>query len=193
MLITQVMESLINRDNVEKGQGVGALQELDVEAMQKNLATLAAQLNDLETVDMQLIMRQIEHVKSSLPSLRDDEIGQSIQLIDSYPGQVIPGEKIQLLVDTESVSAEAALPVLREAVGNQRLSAYSSPIAVVNPNARAELVRVLREVRATIAGMLALVFTVLFLILDYSTILSTMKYLLAKTKHRHWLVRILIR
>lgn len=192
MLITQVMQSLVKGENVDEGESVSALQDLDVEAMQENLANLAGQLDSIETVDVQLIIDQIEQVKNSLPQLRDDEIGQSIQLIDSYiQGQVIPGEKIQLLVDTESLTAAAALPVLQEAVGNKSLSCYASPIAIVNPNARAELVRVLREVKATIAGMLAVVFTVLFLILDYSTVLSTMKCLLSRTRRRRWAARIL--
>ena len=182
MLISQVMRGLVGDKSEESA---GNLQDLDIAAMQETLAALAGQLKNVETVDVQLIIDQIQQVKESLPQLRDEEIGQSIQLINSYiQGQVIPGEKIQLLLDGDSVSAEEAQGVIREVLDNQYLSVYSSPVGIVNPNARAELFRVLSEVRATIAGMLAIFFTLLFLILDYSTVMSVMKQLESRITSR---------
>lgn len=183
LLIKQVMQSLVGESVGSESDTAGSLQDLDVEKMKADLSTLAEQLNNIQAVDVQMIINQVEQVKASLPNLRDDEIGQSIKLINSYiDGQVIPGEQVQLLVDKHGVTAEQAEPLLREAVGNRYLSVYSSPVGIVNPNARAELFRVLKEVRATIAGLLAIVITVLLLILDYSTVLSVMKQLAARTK-----------
>ncbi len=192
LLINQVMKGLVGDEAKDVPDSAGNLQDLDIAKMQDSLAALAGQLNNIETVDVQMIIDQVQQVKQSLPQLRDEEIGQSIQLINSYiEGQVIPGEQIQLLLDKESVTAERAQTTLRQALGNAYLSVYSSPVGIVNPNPRAELFRVLKEVRATIAGMLAIVITVLLLILDYSTVMSVMRQLAARSRGKTIWKRIL--
>ena len=58
--------------------------------MQESLADATGRINAVQSVDIEAIIQQISKVKDSLPDLRDEEIGQSINLIDSYiAGEVI--------------------------------------------------------------------------------------------------------
>ncbi len=189
LVISLLMDKLFrNLVGTEGESDVTALQNLDVKAMQSSLNDIAERINAVQSVDIEAIIEQIRKVKESLPDLRDEEIGQSIKLIDRYiAGEVIPGERIQLVLDKAAVDGKTAEATIREALDNQYATTFTMPVAVVNPDARAELVRVLREVRATIAGLLAIVFTLLSLVLDHAAVFSTMRYVQSQKRvYRGW-------
>lgn len=184
LLMDKLFKSLVG---TEGEADVTSLQNLDVKAMQESLANIATRINAVQAVDIQAIIDQIRDVKDNLPDLKDEEIGQSVKLIDRYiAGEVIPGERVQLVIDKGSIDADQAEKLIQETLGNRYISTFTMPVAVVNPDARAELFRVLREVRATIAGLLAVLFTLLTLILDYSTIMSAMRKVLSEKGRFGW-------
>ncbi len=185
LLMDRLFRSLVG---TEGESDVTALQNVDVKAMQTSLNDIALRINAVQAVDIESIIDQIRKVKDSLPDLRDEEIGQSIKLIDRYiAGEVIPGERIQLVLDKAAVDSKTAETVIRQTLGHNYATTFTMPVAVVNPDARAELVRVLREVRATIAGLLAVVFTLLALVLDHAAVFSTLRYVLGQKRvNRAW-------
>ncbi|NMB46997.1 MAG: hypothetical protein GX998_11395 [Firmicutes bacterium] len=185
LLMDKLFRSLVG---TEGESDVTSLQSLDVQAMQSSLNNIAGRINAVQSVDIEAIIEQIRKVKDSLPDLRDEEIGQSIKLIDRYiAGEVIPGERIQLVLDKGAMDSQEAQTVIRDALDNQYVTTFTMPVAVINPDARAELVRVLREVRATIAGLLAVVFTLMSLVLDHASVFSTMRQMLSqKRANKGW-------
>ena len=75
-----------------------------------------------------------------------------------------------MVLDKGVVKGKEAEKLIQEALDNRYASTFTMPVAVVNPDARAELVRVLQEVRAIIAGLLAVVFTLGSLMLDHASV-----------------------
>ncbi|NLK08368.1 MAG: hypothetical protein GX316_06665 [Firmicutes bacterium] len=185
LLMDKLFRSLVG---TEEDSDVTTLQNLDVQAMQNSLHDIAERINAVQAVDIELIIEEVRKVKENLPELRDEEIGQSIKLIDRYiAGEVIPGERVQLVIDKAAVDNKEAETTIRQALGHNYAAVFSMPVGVVNPDARAELVRVLREVRATIAGLLAIVFTLLVLVLDHAAVFSILRSILKqKRQYRGW-------
>lgn len=123
--------------------------------------------------------------------LGDEDIGRSIRLINTYiAGQVIPGERIQIMVENGQVDEGQVETVLRRSLDNPYLNIYSTSVGVINPDARSEIFRLLTEVRAIIAGLLAIVFTGSILMLDHAVVFSTLKYLrrAGRAKRLRWQV-----
>lgn len=162
---------------VQTGEGsLDSLENLDVEEMRQSLDGISVQLNNVQAIDVQAIIEQIGFVRGSLPDLSDAEIGQSIRLINTYlGGQVIPGERIQLLVQGEKVDEQYLEEIFQAELENPYAHTYSTSVGMINPDARGEIFRILQEVRSIVAGMLAIIFTLIVLVLDYATIFSTLK------------------
>jgi hypothetical protein len=178
LLINSLFKDMLG----DGGSQVGVIGDLDVALMRDNLDNIAARLEAVRQVDLDAVIHQMQQVRDALPQLQEEDMGRSVRLINSYiAGQVIPGEKIDLLVD-DAVSPREAERAVQEELDNEYISVLSTPAGVVRPNTRAELFRVLREVRGIIAGLAAIVFTVLTLILDHATILSAGRRLLAGKK-----------
>ncbi|MGI6037744.1 MAG: ABC transporter permease [Limnochordia bacterium] len=178
VFLSLLLNSLF-KDMLGEGNDVGTIGDLDVALMRDNLDNMALRLDAVRAVDLDAVIGQMEQLQEILPELEEAEIGQSVRLINSYmDGQVIPGERIELLVDG-AISGRRAEQLIREGTANEYLSVVHVPAGTVSPNPRAELFRVLVEVRGIIAGLIALVFTLLTLILDHATIFSAAKYLLA--------------
>ncbi|HHV93751.1 MAG TPA: hypothetical protein GXX47_04335 [Firmicutes bacterium] len=184
LVISLLMDKLFRSLTGTEGEtDLTSLQNLDIQAMKESLADVAARINAVQSVDIEAVIEQIRKVKDSLPDLRDEEIGQSINLIDSYiAGEVIPGDQIQLVLDKGVVKSKEAEKLIQEALDNRYATTFTMPVAVVNPDARAELIRVLQEVRAIIAGLLAVVFSLGSLVLDHASVFSTIKRILAQKR-----------
>ncbi len=160
-----------------------SLQNLDLEAMRKSLSGISEQIGNVQEIDVAAIIEQIGFVRDTLPNLNDAEIGQSIRLINTYlGGQVIPGERIQLLIQGKAVDEKMLEGVFQRELDNPYLHTYSTSVGMVTPDARGELFRILKEVRSIVAGMLAIIFTIIVLVLDHATIFSTLKYVRASGK-----------
>ncbi len=181
-LVTLLLNGLFQtlaQTAIASGEGsIDSLENLDIEAMRSSLNGISGQIANVQDIDVTAIIQQIGFVRDTLPDLRDEEIGQSIRLINTYlGGQVIPGERIQILVEGERVDEKGLERVLREQLENPYLHTYSTSVGMINPNARGEIFRVLKEVRSIVAGLLSIIFTIVVLVLDHATVFSTIKYL----------------
>jgi len=193
LFLNGLLKNLTQANSDAVGQdGLDSLQNLDIEAMRASLSNIAEQIGSVQQIDVQAIIDQITDIRDSLPQLDDEEIGKSIHLIDNYiGGQVIPGERVQILVENTSIDESKVEPLIREKLSNQYLNTYSVAVGTVNPDTRTEVFRILKEVRATIAGIMAIVFTGIVMMLDHATIISTIKWLRSsKKKSRFRWIRI---
>ena len=170
-------------------ESLDSLQNLDIEEMRESLAGISAQISNVQEIDVAAIMEQIGFVRDTLPNLNDAEIGQSIRLINTYlGGQVIPGERVQLLIEGQHVDEKALESLFREELENPYMHTYSTSVGMVTPDARGEVFRILKEVRSIVAGMLSIIFTMIVLVLDHATVFSTLKFLRANDRpnKRRW-------
>ncbi|NLJ79418.1 MAG: ABC transporter permease, partial [Firmicutes bacterium] len=162
-----------------------SLENLDIEEMRISLNGISEQIKNVQEIDVTAIIEQIQFVGDTLPNLRDEEIGQSIRLINTYlGGQVIPGERIQILVEGQAVDEKKLEETFRAELNHPYLHTYSTSVGMVNPDARGEIFRILKEVRSIVAGLLAIIYTGVVLILDHATVFSTLKYLRSCEKSR---------
>lgn len=187
LLVTLLLNGLFQslaQAAVNAGEGsIDSLENLDIEEMRTSLNGISEQIANVQDIDVQAIIQQIEFVRDTLPNLEDEEIGQSIRLINTYlGGQVIPGERIQILVHDGSVDEKEIEKTLQVELDNPYLHTYSTSVGMVNPDARSEIFRILKEVRAIVAGMLAIIYTGVILVLDHATVFSTLKYIRAARK-----------
>lgn len=156
-------------------QAVATLQAFDAVGARNNLTSVNTKLAQLGQLDIPLMSTQLQYMSASIPNLKDDEINHSVNLLDKFiAGQVIPGERIQILT-TSTVSVERITPLVYSQVGHQNVSLYSTDLGVIEPNPRGELYRVLNEVRAILAAMTGIVVTLLFLALDHTGIMTVIR------------------
>lgn len=176
---------------IQSGEGsFDSLENLDIEKMRSSLNGISTQIENVQEIDVAAIIEQIGFVRDTLPDLKDAEIGQSIRLINTYlGGQVIPGERIQILIQGERFDEKKLEKLLQNELQNPYLHTYSTSVGMVNPDARGEIFRILKEVRSIVAGMLSIIFTIIVLVLDHATIFSTLKYVRSSQKPvtRRWL------
>lgn len=178
LLINGLFQSLAQAAVQAGEDSLASLENLDIAAMRASLDQISSQIANVQSIDVQAIINQIEYVRDTLPMLGDEDIGRSIRLINTYiAGQVIPGERIQIMVENGRVDEGQVEKILRSRLDNPYLNIYSTSVGVINPDARSEIFRLLTEVRAIIAGLLAMGFTASILMLDHSAIFSTLKYL----------------
>ncbi|WP_461364072.1 hypothetical protein [Candidatus Darwinibacter acetoxidans] len=171
-------------------ESLDSLQNLDIEEMRSSLDGISTQIANVQEIDVAAIMEQIGFVRDTLPDLSDAEIGQSIRLINTYlGGQVIPGERVQLLIQGEAPNEKALEKIFQTELENPYLHTYSTSAGMVSPDARGEIFRILKEVRSIVAGMLAIIFTMIVLALDHAAIFSTLKQLRAgkKARTKRWM------
>lgn len=154
---------------------VAALQAFDVAGTKSNLANVNSKLAQLGQVNVPLMSTQLQYMAASVPNLKDEEISHSVTLLDKFiAGQVIPGERIQILTSS-NISIDAVAPVIYNQVGHNNVSLYSTELGIIEPDARGELYTVLNEVRAILASMTAMIVTLLFLALDHTGIMTVMR------------------
>jgi len=154
---------------------VATLQAFDVTGAKSNLTSVNSRLAQLGQLNVPLMSTQLQYMAASVPNLKDEEISHSVKLLDKFiAGQVIPGERIQILTSS-NVSIDAAMPVIYKQVGHNNVSLYSTELGVIEPNARGELYTVLNQVREILAAMTAIVLTLLFLALDHTAIMTVMR------------------
>ena len=183
LLVTLLLNGLFQslaQAAVNAGEGsIDSLENLDIEEMRTSLNGISEQIANVQDIDVQAIIQQIEYVHDTLPNLEDEEIGQSIRLINTYLGDRSSQGAVQILVHDGSVDEKDVERILQVELDNPYLHTYSTSVGMINPDARSEIFRILKEVRAIVAGMLAVIYTGVILILDHATIFSTLKYIRA--------------
>lgn len=166
------------------GSVLTRLQSLDVVGVRDSLSAIRDDLADIRTVDASSIADQLKYIRESLPRVEDGEVGRSISLIDRYiGGQVIPGERVQVMVDS-GVPKDRARAVMRRVAGDDRLAVYASDVGIVQETIRSEVIRVMQQARVTIAALVAVVFTLYTLAFDHSALMSAMRRLAPARRRR---------
>ncbi|BBB91563.1 MAG TPA: hypothetical protein PKA28_13740 [Methylomusa anaerophila] len=154
---------------------INTLKAFNVEGARAGLTDANTRLAVLGQVNVPVISAQIQYLANAVPNLKDEEISHSVKLLDKFiAGQVIPGARIQILT-TSKVSVDAVTPIVQKQVGHNNISLYSSDLGVIEPNTRAELQQMLGEIKSILAGMTAIIATVLFLGLDHTAIMTVIR------------------
>lgn len=154
---------------------IASLKSFDAAGAQTNLTNISSRLNEVKQINTPMITTQLQYMAASVPNLKDEDINHSIKLLDKFiAGQVIPGERIQILT-TNNISTEAIAPIVNQAAGHNNASLYSTSLGVIEPNARAEVMQILNQVKAILAGMTAIIATILFLVLDHTAVMTVIR------------------
>ncbi len=154
---------------------LGTLRAFDAQGAKRSLTDANTRLNGLQEINVPMITAQVQYLANAVPSLKDEEISHSVALLDKFiAGQVIPGARIQILT-TSNIATEAVAPIVHAQVGHSNVSLYSTALGVIEPNARGELYQVLNEVKGILAGMTAMIITILFLGLDHTAIMTVIR------------------
>jgi hypothetical protein len=163
-------------DVVDKGQGaVASLRSFDAAGARANLDDAGSRLAQVQQVNVPLITTQLQYMAAAIPNMKDDEINHSVALLDKFiAGQVIPGARIQILT-TNNISTEAVMPLVVNEVGNSNASLYSTAVGVIEPDPRGQMMSVLAEVKAILAGLTAIAITILYLALDHTALMTVFK------------------
>lgn len=150
------------------------MQGLDVPALKADLADISRRLEAIAQIDVAAVTKQIRYARESLPDLRDEELGRSIRLIDRYiGGDVIPGQRLQLLVPADLPAAQVAAEARRSA--GERATTAISPAGSVKPDVRGIVFRLLGKVRSTVAGLAAVALVAAALVLDHALLISALR------------------
>lgn len=181
-------KSTIDRVVVNGNTTLAALRSFDIAGAKNNLHSTNERLTQLKQLDVPLITTQLQYMSAAAPNLKDEDISHSVTLLDKFiAGQVIPGQRIQILT-TNRISADAIAPIVYKQVGHTNVSLYSSALGVIEPNTRSEVYQLLNEVKAILAGMAAIIVTILFLVLDHTAVMAVTrrKRLFTKIKVKGW-------
>lgn len=135
-------------------------------------------------IDLAGIAGQAEKLEKALPQLSDEKITSSLSLVDQYlAGEVSPTGSVSLLV-RGGANLRQARGLIQQQLESDRLSLYSMQAGVVKPNMRSEVMRILGEVRLTIAAILIVLVTLLSLIFDHATLITAFRFWNRNHKHR---------
>ncbi|MDF2875508.1 MAG: hypothetical protein K0R22_2191 [Sporomusa sp.] len=154
---------------------IATLKAFDVAGAKTSLTSANTRLGALQELNTPMVTAQVQYLASAVPNLKDEEINRSINLLDKFiAGQVIPGARIQILT-TSSIDVSAVTPVVQKQAGHNNISLYSTALGVIEPDPRGELYQVLTEVKSILAGMTAIIVTILFLGLDHTAIMTVIR------------------
>lgn len=182
------VQGLLDDITVSGKSTIANLRSFDVQGAKQNLASANERLAKLNDVNVPLVTAQLQYMAQAVPNLKDEEIGRSVKLLDNFiAGQVIPGERIQILT-SRNISTDAVAPLVEAQVGHSNASLYSSDLGVIEPDTRGQVYQLLNEVRAILAGLTAMIVTLVFLALDHTSVMAVMrrKRLAVKTTHSGW-------
>jgi len=178
--LLRVEESLNSGADWQKVEGIineinQTAKVIDTSQLQEKLLSIQELLMELQTDQLPVVLNQLTYIQNSLPNLKEDEIVETINLIDSYiAGQVIPGDQIQLLIKGNYDSKEV-IDKVKGVINNPAVTYIEMDAGVLQPNTRGEIFNVLSQVRAVISTIIAFIFTVLVMILDQTLIISILQ------------------
>ena len=154
---------------------LAGLKAFDAAGARANLSDINARLDQVQQINTPMVTAQLQYMAASVPNLKDEDISHSVKLLDKFiAGQAIPGERIQILT-VSNVSTDAVAPIVHRDAGHNQASLYSTALGVIEPNPRAEVMGILNQVKAILAGMTAIIATILFLVLDHTAIMTVIR------------------
>lgn len=159
------------------------LGRLDDEKMNQEIHGVKESLEKIQGSDVEAIIEELNYISDTLPKLRDEEVTNTLKLIDKYmSGSIIPGEQILILVPA-GLKISSTKSFVMEVIGQSTISVFKMDAGNLQPNVRGEFLRIISEVRETITAMVAIVLIMLVLMLDFSGVMSVIKKLRKKKNH----------
>lgn len=161
---------------VKEGKSVAdALEKFEGSKAQSDLLALNKQLKTLHNTDFQQMAKEVRQLAINAPRLSDEDIYRSVKLMDKViEGQIIPGKRLQIMVDRNLPLAQAK-PIIYKVLGHENVGIYETDLGVIEPNLYLQFYQVLKEVQAVLAGLASLVLTALFLAIDHTAIMSVLQ------------------
>lgn len=154
---------------------VEALQNFEGSKAKEELIAANQKLNELAKEDFKAFARELRYLADNTPKLVDEEIYQSIQLMDKViEGQVIPGKRLQIMVD-RYLWLDGIKPIIYAELGHENVGVFEADLGAIEPNIYLQVYQVLSEVQAVLAGLTSIVVTVLLLALDHTAIMSALR------------------
>lgn len=151
------------------------LQNFDVVGARNNLHDISEHIDQTNAMNLPAIALQLQYLGAAAPNLKDDEIAHSVVLLDKFiAGQIIPGERVQVLINS-GIGVKGVEQIIKRDVGHENISIYTTPAGIIEPDARGELFEVLGEVKALLAAIVSIVFTLAVLMLDHTPIMSAIR------------------
>ncbi|NLW45759.1 MAG: hypothetical protein GXY86_00235 [Firmicutes bacterium] len=169
-------------------QVLSTLTGFNPKQVKSGLKMISDHLFGSDRVDLTALIVQVEKFRDALPQLLDEEIGNSVNLIDKYvDGESTPGERLQIFINAE-IDKDLINAAIRDTINSSRSTIYSLPVGTIQPDIRGELFKILAEVRSTIAALVVMILWVLIFILDQSLIISMLKMMdqTLLPKRRRW-------
>ncbi len=154
---------------------LATLKNFDAAGAKSGLRDINGRLEKVQQINVPLVTAQLQYMAAAAPNLKDEDISHTLAIIDKFiAGQVIPGERIQILT-TSNVGTDAVTPIVYREAGHNSASLYSTDMGIIEPDARGQLYQVLHEVKAILAGIAAIVATSLFLVFDHTAIMAVIR------------------
>ncbi|HBL35615.1 MAG TPA: hypothetical protein DDZ55_02275 [Firmicutes bacterium] len=152
--------------------------DLDFTALREGLGSVATGFDELQANNnVLLIIEELEKIKSSLPKLKDEEMGKAITLLDRYlDGETNPGEKVELFVNT-GYEEEELQRIVNGFFDSDRVRIQSLPAGILQPDVRNEVTRLLGEVQGVIAALAVIILAILLFLQDQAPILAVFHHL----------------
>ncbi len=167
----QNLKELISSTN----QAIAGITGVNLDGVKTGLNVATDRLFGSEKIDLSAMIAELERFRDSLPKLLDEEIGNTVGLIDKYVGGAsVAGQRIQIFTKT-GIDRELVDAAIQDSIGGAQMGIFSLPVGTINPDIRSELYKILGEVRSTIAALVVLILWVLTFILDQSLIISMLK------------------
>jgi len=167
----QMMDLIDSTDEVLSG-----ITGFDMDEVKSGLSVVTDRVFGSDKVDLSALITELEKVKNSLPNLLDEEIGNSVELIDKYVGggDASTGDRIQIFTKA-NVDRTVVDAAIKDAVGDSEVGISTLPAGTIQLDVRGELYKILGEVRSVIAALVVTILWILTFILDHSLIISMLK------------------
>jgi hypothetical protein len=151
------------------------LRTFDVNGARQTLNETGTGITRLQQFNTPLIAEQLQYLGAAVPNLKDEEITRAANLMDQFiAGQVIPSQRIQILTKS-NITTDFAGPIIYRVVGHNNVSLYTSAVGIIEPDPRAEVMTILMQVKAILAGMVSLIAVTIFLTLDHTAIMTVIR------------------
>lgn len=165
------IDSIVTNGN----RTVTSLRNFDTQGALQTLTSAGGRLSQLQQFNTPLVAAQLQYLGTVVPNLSDEEISRSIKLMDQFiAGQVIPSQRLEILTPS-NVTTELAAPVIQRVAGHNNFTLYKSALGVIEPDPRAEVMMILTQVKAVLAGIISLIAAVAFLTLDHTAIMTIIR------------------
>jgi|LFRM01.1.fsa_nt_gb hypothetical protein len=161
-----------------------AMDAVDPSVFAPSLELVAERAKAFKEIDLEGIAQEADKLQRALPQLSDEQITSSLNLLDQYlEGEAAPSEKVSLMVG-KGIDLKKTEALVREQLDSDLVTLYGMQVGLVKPNMRSEVMRILGEVRLTIAAIFVVLVTILTLIFDHATLIAAFRFWSRNHQHK---------